>query len=561
MKDWRRILAIVFTLTTIGLTLILLYHYFTQTRSTIVYYYLSIETRGSGSVEITFPKDLGRRISDDVFKIANGTRITLIIKASSGWELQSIKINGEGRTYPINTTIVRLPLTITKNTTVGVLFSKIPEFELKVIIEGEGIVEPAYAKVERGKTVDVVIRPAKDWFIESVRLDGEYLGAVDKLSIEMWNDRILEVKFHRWAYLNITLIGNGTCEVKGAELVDGIYRAPEGTNITVSIKCSSSLREEWYIHKILLDGEVLFELNRSQKVSERALSLSMTGHRKLVVELNRVVYVILKLEVVGNGTVWIEGYKEELENGVYTVERLKPLKIYFKPSNWLWLFRKIEVVGKGEILELHKDHMLVMLENDSTIKMTFEKRELPEGIRGYVTKEPVSLYGNKIVEVNRTTYIIDGGDFVVDAFIPLEKEWYRIKVKVIVELIPLTEEGKNTPVDFLLAGFVGADEENRPDYHGVCICAIGGFEAIIELWREEWVFIWEEHNITLRRETKYKVEFKGTLDPRYTKSIYPSGYGGTDIPMGYHMIYMKCQDSTIPIDAWVKVILIVLEIE
>jgi len=99
-------------------------------------------------------------------------------------------------------------------------------------------------------------------------------------------------------------------------------------------------------------------------------------------------------------------------------------------------------------------------------------------------------------------------------------------------------------------------------YNVVVIRAIGSFEALIELWREEWVFIWEEYNVTWRPQIRYRVEFNGTLDPRSTKPIYPSGFGGgADVPMGYNIIYVYGQDATIPIDAWVRITLIILEIE
>jgi len=559
VKNLKRALIIAIIIS--GLTLILLYYTLRHTQGNVVYHYLKVMKKGMGTIEVNIPKGSGERLASGLFKVTNGSRVGLVIRADRGWEIKWVEVNGEKITYPLNTTKVELSIPITSNTTVEVELTKIPEYELRVLIEGEGTVDVNRTTAFRGESISAIIRPAEGWFIESVRLDGEDLGAVDRLSIEMWSDRVLEVKFHRWAYLNITVKGNATLEIERAELVNGIYRVPEGT-INVNIRGHADLREEWFIQRIVLDNTVLFEFNRSQAVVEKTLTLNATGYRRLVVELYRVAYVILRIEIIGNGTAQIEGYRDRLEENTYRVESSKTFKVYFKPSNWFWLFRKAQIIGKGEILELHKDCIVVVLEEDSTIRLTFEKRKLPEGIRGYVTDRPVSLYrGTKIMKVNKTTYIIDGGDFVVDAFIPLEKEWYRIKVKVVVEVVPLKEEGKRSPIELFLGGFVGADEENRPDYHGVRVCAIGGFEALIELWREEWMFIWEEYNKTWRPKIKYKIKFNGTLDPRYTRPVYPSGWGGSDIPMGYNMIYVQCQDSMIPMDAWVKVTLIILELE
>ena len=560
----RRIIAIA---TVVCISIVMVYYLFFSKYAIFplmgrpVHHYIRIEKEGLGDVLLRNVKS----VKPYLFKAENGTEVSVVLRAKPYWEIKKVELRGADTKViepPINTTTYSFNFTLLANTTIHVVFARIPEFELEVIVDGEGSVDVSSTRVLRGRTIEVSIEPAEGWFIESVRLDGEDLGAVDRLSIGMWSDRVLEVRFHRWAYLNITVVGNATVEVEGAEFVDGLYRAPEGSNVTVSIKCPSSLREDWFIRRILLDGTVLFEFNRSRPV-ERRLVLNLSGCMDLSVELGRVEYVVLKLEVLGNGTVWVEDYRRVVEDGVYTVEKLKPLKVYFKTISWFWPFRKAQIVGRGEILELHKDCIVVVLEEDSTIRMTFERRKIPEGVRGYITDRPVSRYRKtRITKVNRTMYIIEGEDYIVDAYIPLDKEWYRVKVKVILEVIPLTESGKRSPTELFLGGFIGADEEKRPRYNGVCIRAIGSFEAMIELWREEWVYVSKEFNITCRPKIKYRVEFNGTLDPDFIEPIYPSGGGGgADVPMGYNIIYVYGQDATIPIDAWVRIILIILELE
>ena len=471
----RRIIAIA---TVVCISIVMVYYLFFSKYAIFplmgrpVHHYIRIEKEGLGDIFLRNVKS----VKPYLFKAENGTEVSVVLRAKPYWEIKKVELRGVDTKViepPINTTTYSLNFTLLANTTIHVVFARIPEFELEVIVDGEGSVDVSSTRVLRGRTIEVNIEPAEGWFIESVRLDSEDLGTVDRLSIEMWSDRVLEVKFHKWAYLNITVVGNATIEVEGAEPVNGLYRAPEGSNVTVSIKCPpSSLKLGYYLRSIVLDGGYVLEPDLSRRLSQYSLRVAMVGRRELLIETYKLEYAILRLNITGRAEVKVCGEGiEEISDYEYRVLRGWDVRIEWEPlvdiyEAQYWALSSLTMSGDVEVREEGARYIVIRVLSDLEVRLKFVNMFKEEGLYINTVYQPYHpLMSAKLGTVEKRDNVIvvklDPEDDLVMAYIPLNKNWTRVKLRLELDV---GEDVRHWGIE--VYGYIGRGEMEGIDIDG-----------------------------------------------------------------------------------------------
>jgi len=269
----------------------LLPHYFAAQRPPRVALLVEVEGRGSVSPS-------GLLVREEPFDVV------LEAVPEEGWRLARWLVNGTERP-PSGS----LELYVAGNTTVVAVFEEVPYYSLTIILHGRGTCSVGNSTWPEGSRVVLEFRPAEQWRLANVTVDGRPASAPLELVVD--RDVVVEAWFERGTPLySLTVIihGGGSCSV-------GNSTWPAGSTV-----CLEFYPEEgWELYRVVLDGREV-----------RGSRLELVMDRDLVVEawFWRPTYGRYSLLIVSNALnayAYVNGERVELPHCISAEEPFSAL--------------------------------------------------------------------------------------------------------------------------------------------------------------------------------------------------------------------------------------------
>ena len=145
-------------------------------------YAVTLTKEGEGTVDISGADDLGA--------VVTGSKLTVTATPADGWEVKSITANGKDIT-------TEKSFVVTSNTTVKVVFKRLPPktYKVTVITDGGGEVTITGAedlnRVPAGTELNIIATPGENKELKSLTVNGKQSG----LSFVVTEDTVVKVSF------------------------------------------------------------------------------------------------------------------------------------------------------------------------------------------------------------------------------------------------------------------------------------------------------------------------------------------------------------------------------
>ena len=239
-------------------------------------YTLSIKTTGNGSASYG-----GESIRNNTksYTLNSGTSVSVTFTPDNGYRIKDVEVNGGSVILGSNNSYT---MTINSNTTIEVVFEKIPEtpttYKLTISSSGNGVAiynGENIRQTSKNYTLDedtyvtITFTPDEGYQIENVKVNGSNIGTESSYSTKINANTTVEVVFEAIPVttytLTVTASGNGIATFNGTEVRDGSqsFTVNEGSDAIISFIPDTG----FMVEEVKVDGNEV-EFSESYTISD-----------------------------------------------------------------------------------------------------------------------------------------------------------------------------------------------------------------------------------------------------------------------------------------------------
>jgi len=289
-------------------------------------YELTIEIEGEGEVEI----------EPEQYEYEEGTEVDLRAEWTEGWSFKGWTGDYEGSEDQIN-------ITMNGDKNITAIFEELSEYNLTILIEGEGATYPpegTYTYYD-GTEVHLSPTPEEGWYFAQWR--GYYIGTRQEITIEMDRNKSITAVFEQVVKCNLTI------EIEGEGSTDpseGTYTYNEG---------------EFLIIRAVedIDGWKFVEWRGDYTGKEKEIRVAIDRDKTITAVFEKENYDLI-VDLEGMGSVNIYPEQDEYEHGEKVDLTAEPAE------DW-------EFTGWRGDYQGSEDEITLIMDSDKNITAVFEE--------------------------------------------------------------------------------------------------------------------------------------------------------------------------------------------